>query len=158
MIQDVVEDMPTSSSEATEQATMTQLRLALVLHQLLRDNAKQNSISPSTVGGEGTILLDKINKYINKNISRGFSLKEVAQYIGYSESHLRSIFRHQIKMSLGHYINEVRLRKATGLLHQGDLNISTVGEMSGYASLYSFSRAFRNALGCSPSEYKEKYR
>ncbi len=158
MIREIVEEVPTSQPYSPEQATMLQLRLALVLHQLLCTDSDSPKPSPAPVVGEGAILLDKVHQYIYKNISREFSIQELAHHVGYSESHLRNLFRNLMLMSLGRYINELRLRKATGLLHQGDLNISQVAEMSGYSSLFSFSRAFRRALDCSPSKYKENCR
>ena len=158
MIREIVEEIPSSQPHSPEQATMTQLRLALVLHQLLSTGNGSPKPSPAPVVGEGAILLDKVNQYIYKNINREFSIQELARHVGYSESHLRNLFRTLIMMSLGRYINELRLRKATGLLHQGDLNISQVAETCGYSSLFSFSRAFRRALDCSPSKYKENCR
>lgn len=133
-------------------AAAARLQLALVLHELSRGGG----VLPETgvVGHEAAGLLEKINRFLYQNIERPFVLEELARQVGYSESHLRTLFKRSLRMSLGKYISEIRLRKACGLLHQGELNISEIAGKCGYGSLFSFSRAFRQAMGCSPRDYR----
>jgi AraC-like DNA-binding protein len=151
-----LESAGTATPPLPSQVAQAQLRLALLLHQLL-DNAPERFTSPPPTDlDDGALLLEKINRFLHLNISSSFTIHQLAGAVGYSASHLRNIFKESLHMSLGAYIREVRLRKATGLLHQGALSISEVSEACGYNSLFSFSRAFRKSIGSSPSEYKQR--
>jgi len=155
---DLLEDIASPGPfPAPERVTQAQIRLALMLGQLLLDHAASAaapSIPPDS--GQVTQLLEQVNRFLYCHIGQPFTLKELARAIGYSESHLRSLFRNSLRMSLGRYISEIRLRKATGLLHQGSLTVSQIAEACGYNSLFSFSRAFQQGFGCSPSEFRKK--
>lgn len=155
LLQNIMEEITEVWPPRQEQVVQAQFHLSLILHQLLKD---ASPLPPFRMGqaNEDAVILDRINYFIYNNISRSFTLKELAQATGYSESYLRHLFCRAQNMSLGQYVTEVRLRKATGLLHRGGLNISQISEACGYNSLYSFSRAFRHTLGCSPTEFKAR--
>lgn len=143
--------LPPSPSAALK----AQLHLALFLKELL---SGQSLPVPSEISGSASAvkLLEKVNRYLNAHIETAFDLTDLAHHIGYSESHLRSLFRRAVRMSLGDYISTVRLRKATGLLHAGELTISRIAEACGYNSIFAFSRAFHRAIGCSPTEFRKR--
>ena len=67
----------------------------------------------------------------------------MARGIGCSESNLSHQFKKYFKMSLGHYVAQMRLSKAVSLLRKNSLNISGVAQACGYGSLYAFGRKFR---------------
>ena len=103
-----------------------------------------------------TPLIDKINLYIIKNIYHPLSIEEIAQKFHYSESHLRAIYRSEMKLSIGAYIQEIRIHKAQEYLGSTDLTISAIAELCGYTSLYVFSNSFKKYLKISPLQYRKK--
>jgi len=145
-----------SGDLSPQQVGVAQVRLGLVLAQLLLQQAELSAPPQHPDSIEGAALLEAVNRFFNRNVGHPFTLKELAQAIGYSPSHLRSIFRSAVGISLGQYISQARLMKATGLLHRGGKSISEVAEACGYASLFSFSRAFRKAYGCSAREFRKR--
>lgn len=84
--------------------------------------------------------------------------KQLAAKIGISESHLRARFRAACGESLGQRLRRLRLRNACGLLHLSDRRITEVGELCGFATVFSFSRAFRREYGLSPLAYRKSMR
>ena len=54
------------------------------------------------------------------------------------------------------YICSIRLRRARQLLAESRMPIGAVAAECGFASLYHFSRAFHEASGISPSEYRAR--
>jgi AraC-like DNA-binding protein len=82
------------------------------------------------------------------------SVKEMARSIGISSSHLRARFRASCGVSLGRHLRRLRLEKACGLLRLSPCRVSEAAEQCGFTSIYSFSRAFRNAYGVSPLAYR----
>ena len=61
-------------------------------------------------------------------------------------------------MSIGRHLRQLRLEQACGLLRLGPQRVSEVAEQCGFASIYSFSRAFRLAYGVSPLAYRHSGR
>jgi len=141
-----------------DQTTGSTLWLLLMLRDLTQSilRKREITVSPDPKDEMAQTLLECVNRFLHHNMTRPFKLKELSRECGYSESHLRSLFRQHIHISLGEYLAEARLRKATGLLHQGTMNITEISESCGYGSLYAFSRVFRQRLGLSPRDYRKK--
>ena len=111
--------------------------------------------APPIVSTEAQKLLECIHAYLYRHIDQPFKLEDMARGIGCSKSHLYRQFKEYFKISLGHYVAKMRLKKAVHLLHEDSLNISGVAQACGYASvLHAFSRTFHAAMGCSPREYR----
>ena len=51
---------------------------------------------------------------------------------------------------------EVSVRKACELLDSGRYLIAQIADMTGYNDQQYFSKAFKKALGMTPSEYRKK--
>lgn len=75
----------------------------------------------------------------------------LARHLGLSESHLRERFRRETGLSLGRYLREARLRQAALWLREEGLSVKAAAARAGYPDPFSFSRAFRRALGRPPS-------
>ena len=101
------------------------------------------------------VLLEKINQYIRSHLDAPITLGAMAETLGYSESHLRLVFRTELGMSLGKYIRESRLSYAAMLLHSTHSNVSEVAQKCGFESLFAFSRAFKRAYGMPPKPYSK---
>lgn len=101
-------------------------------------------------------ILEAVNAWVMSRIHRGFLLGELAASLGYSESHLRALFRAETHHSLGQHIRRLRLLKGCQLLQETALGISEVAARCGFDSVYSFSRAFRRNFSTTPSAYRRK--
>jgi AraC-like DNA-binding protein len=54
-----------------------------------------------------------------------------------------------------HYLARWRMQIAAGLLSRG-VNIATIAAETGYGSEAAFSRAFKNVVGVSPSDWRRR--
>lgn len=104
------------------------------------------------------VLFEKINEYVRTHIECPMTIGDLAKELGYSISYLRLLFRDRLGISLGRYIRESRLSHAARLLQTGNLSVTEVSKVSGFESLYTFSRAFKNAYGISPKSYSRMVR
>jgi AraC-like DNA-binding protein len=132
------------------EADLTVLVLALLLARV-RQAGPARRRGPMPSGAPG--LITQVNEFA---LRRGESLsaKEIARGLGISVSHLRARFRASCGVSLGRHLRRLRLEKACGLLRLSRNRVAEVGELCGFTSIYSFSRAFRNAYGVSPLAYR----
>ncbi len=98
---------------------------------------------------------DKINSlldYIESNLAGEISHREMAEMMAMSVYELRRIFAFIIGTPLSDYIRQRRLSAAVFDLRGGELSITEIAAKYGYDSPSSFSRAFRDMQGVSPSE------
>jgi AraC-like DNA-binding protein len=67
-----------------------------------------------------------------------------------SESHLRSRFREETRLSIGRYLRETRLRRAANWIKEEGLSVKCVSERAGYPDIHTFSRSFSRVFGHPP--------
>jgi len=131
---------------------LSPLYLSLLIGRIL---SVAKDITPASEIDWNQPLLSKISKAITHHLSQPTSIKEIARELGISESHLRAKFRALTGRSLGVHLRRIRIRTACSLLLSSKRSIGEIGEACGFENVFAFSRAFRNALGISPSEYRK---
>ncbi len=82
---------------------------------------------------------------------------QLAEQAAVSEVYFRRVFKNKFGTSPKQYIQSLRIRNAENLLRNEYLSISSVAELSGFASVYHFSRSFKLATGYTPTEYMKLY-
>lgn len=109
------------------------------------------------VQNEKFAILKEAEKYIGENISNPkLSIEDLASVSNVSPVYFRRLFKEKYGYSPYQYIENVRMNKAKELLTD-EANIQSISEQCGYASIYSFSRAFKKSVGISPKAFKDKY-
>ncbi|WP_263701983.1 AraC family transcriptional regulator [Bacillus thuringiensis] len=91
-------------------------------------------------------------RYIENNLTNEINFKEVAKLAYCSEYHFKRMFSFLAGISLSEYIRCRRLTLAAFELKNSDAKVIDVAIKYGYNSPDSFSRAFQNLHGITPSE------
>lgn len=99
-------------------------------------------------------VTSSVQKIIYSDMSRNYSVDEIAHTIGISESKLFKTMRKEIGLSPGKYIRQIKMNYACSLIESGKYNISEVAYLCGYDSNSNFSRSFKSVLGFSPTKLK----
>lgn len=99
--------------------------------------------------------LDKAFKYIDDNFHSRISLADVSKAAGFSEYHFSRVFKKATEKNFHNYLNEYRIKKSEQLLFEGAA-IADAAFRSGFNSIVTFNRIFKQVKGCSPSEYMKK--
>lgn len=86
------------------------------------------------------------------------TLDELAAISGLSKRHLCRSFRQSTGQTVLEKINEVRFSRALLSISNGSININDIAKEAGYKSLSSFSQAYKNWYGKSPTNYKPLYK
>lgn len=90
--------------------------------------------------------------YIEENLDNEIDFKEVARLALCSEYHFQRMFSFLAGISLSEYIRRRRLTLAAFELNNSSIKIIDVAIKYGYKSPDSFTRAFQNLHGITPSE------
>ena len=90
--------------------------------------------------------------YANPTLSN----TEIARYCGISLNYLQKEFVKRLSTTPKQFLQDVRIERAKHLLSSTLLNVSEVGTAVGYASLYHFSRVFKQETGLSPTDYRKE--
>ena len=99
--------------------------------------------------------LNEMTKYIEEHLTEEIDYKVLAKIVGVSEYSLQRIFMFLTNYSIAEYIRKRRLSKAFEELKTTDIKIIDLAIKYQYDSSISFSRAFKNTFGITPSECRE---
>jgi len=94
-------------------------------------------------------------EYIEDNIANEIDFKEVARLAFCSEYHFQRMFSFLSGVTLSEYIRRRRLTLAALELINSNIRIIDVAIKYGYSSPDSFTRAFQNLQGITPSEARK---
>jgi AraC-like DNA-binding protein len=99
-------------------------------------------------------LADRVKLVLASDLSRRWTLAEIAAEVGGSPVYLTQIFRKVEGIPLYRYQLLLRLARALTLLPQYD-DLTALSLDLGFSSHSHFSAAFREAYGRSPSEFRQ---
>jgi AraC family transcriptional regulator len=94
-------------------------------------------------------VLDRMH-HLNSELN----LQTLAAETGYSRSHFLRMFRLSTGYTPHRYLLHLRLKRAQELLKQPFLSLIDIAAVCGFSSHAHLSRAFRQLLGVTPSEYR----
>lgn len=100
--------------------------------------------------------IKKAVDYMEKNFLEEYTdIQKLADLCELSTSRFTRIFKSIYNTTPTKYMNFLRIERAKKLLSETDLQISVISEMSGFTSMYYFSRLFKKVTGTSPLKYRE---
>lgn len=106
------------------------------------------------------IELEKINsakKYILEHLSESLTIPILAGYVGANQCYLKKGFKEVFGQTIFEFIQEHRMVKARHLLQQPFPVITEISYAVGYSSLSSFSQAYKNYFGISPTDQLRQF-
>ena len=120
---------------------------------------KYDDAGDLTTNSKDKEFIEKLLKYVNDNIEEdNLNIINIADEFSMS----RSTFFRKVKIITGttgkEFIDSVRLKRATKLLLESDLNISEIAYAVGHSNPQYFSKWFKSHYKMSPSEYILKYK
>lgn len=110
------------------------------------------------VGSQGKIsdIIRQAQNYILVHVSEPISFSCLADELGIGYSTFRHRFKQQIGISPAQFQNSIRINRAQDLLSSTDLSISEIAGLTGFETIYYFSRLFKNKTGLSPKTFRAK--
>ena len=103
-------------------------------------------------------IIQTARDFILNNLDKNIRARDVAEQVHLSESYFTIYFKNKTGTNFRDYVLTARINLAKKLLASGDANISEIAWKVGYQDYRSFSRAFKNETGMSPSDYMNSFR
>lgn len=92
--------------------------------------------------------------YLDQHYAEDLTLEKVADVAGFSKFHFSRIFKQFSGFNFCDYLRRRRIKSAEVLLMKPGLSISEIALQSGFSSVSTFNRTFKQAKGCTPTEYR----
>ena len=103
-----------------------------------------------------TPLVRKAMNYIELNIGKGVSLKDLAGELNVNASYLSTVFKKEIGQTVTEYINQRRVEMAILYLNTSSMQIQDIAFQVGICDVNYFSKVFKKITGMTPTKYREK--
>jgi AraC-like DNA-binding protein len=101
--------------------------------------------------------LNEAREIIDRDVSRHYTILEIARLVGLSESRLTRGFKLLYKMGLFEYLENKRLEKGKYLVENTDRSLKEISRSLGYKYRNSFSLAFKKKFGQDPRSWRKKF-
>ena len=103
----------------------------------------------------GNHLVDSAISMVTQRFAECIGLREIADSLCLSESHLSRLFKDQTGINFLQYLQAYRVNRSIELLHDPSMNISMICHRCGFPSPGYFSKIFRRFIGSSPSQFRD---
>ena len=101
--------------------------------------------------------IKEVHKLIIASPEKNYTVEDLSKLFGIPESTLRKNFREIYGSPIYKYIKKVKINKAAELLKSdSNLKILDVAEIVGYDNPSKFAAAFKDVMGLTPMEFKQK--
>lgn len=117
-----------------------------LIETILEDHGWNTSV-PETAQSTTAAL---VKAYLDANYHLECNLDQLAAQFSYSKFYLEKLFQKTYGTSIVRYRNQQRMVEAQNLLRNH--SVTETAQLTGYSSIYTFSRAFRTFYGYSPTQ------
>lgn len=96
-------------------------------------------------------------EFINNNLSHDLAVPALAAQVGMSERNFARMFKQEVQMTPGQYVEAVRLEAARRLVDDAKIPMKTVAMQSGFGDVITLRRAFVRHFAISPTNYRKSF-
>lgn len=98
-----------------------------------------------------------LRNFLTANGWEKANIVTLAQAFGFSPSHFRAKFTHEVGISPGAFLKNLRLEQARELLMSSDWSIKQIAVHLGYGEIASFDHVFRATFGTTPTLFRKTH-
>lgn len=140
----------------TEYKAQGRLEIYQPFIQLILARILEVSPLNANSGTEHQQTVWRIADYVNRHYHDNITLDKMAKDLNINKYRLSRLFSDIFGQNFPTYVNNLRLAYACNLLTGSDYSITNVSEESGFGSLRTFFRVFRNKYGMTPQAYRKQ--
>ena len=107
---------------------------------------------------DGNARINKIVQFVEKNYHHKISLEDVGELVGMSASSVSRFFKQRTRHNFWDYLNGFRIDRAAQMMIETEHTISEISYACGFNNISNFNRVFRERIGTTPSDYRNKFK
>lgn len=100
-------------------------------------------------------IVDDVKNELISDLESKITIDELAERHGISKTSLKNCFKKVHGKPIFKWRKEYKLEHACKLIENENYTLSEISKMVGYSSPSKFTQAFKEYVGCTPSEYKK---
>ena len=104
-----------------------------------------------------TEIIESARLYIDQHYMDDIGLDDVAAFSGFSKYYFSRVFKQKLGVSLSDYLRTKRLSVAEDMLIHTQKPMHEVADASGFGSIATFNRVFKEVKHITPTKYREIY-
>jgi len=143
--------------EATIYSYFMQLYLIVLKSEIYNRKAFLSHDTAGTKLNEHVRKLLDVCRYVNDHFTQSLTLSDVARRFGFSKYHFSRLFKDFTHSTFHQYLIHLRISHAEALLANCEVSVMDVALMSGFSSISTFNRVFREQKMMSPTTYRKRY-
>lgn len=97
----------------------------------------------------------RVLRALEQDPARVFTVRELAKVAGASRATFKRLFRAATGQSPRRFLAQRRLAMVAELLATSQASLAEIARLTGYASEFSLSRAFKRQHGVAPARYRQ---
>ncbi len=126
--------------------------LLRIWHMLLEHLDTSAEQPPFVERKEAQDMMD----FLRKHYAEDITLDRVASHVHMSQGECCRLFKQTYGCSIMTYLTDYRLEESIRLLSDAQLNVSHIAELCGFNSTSYYIKRFREKVGISPLQYRNK--
>ncbi len=132
----------------------SQIKANFALQKLLIDCYFENK---KTADNDNYPQITYQIEQIQQNPGKWWSSQQMAEHCNLSENQFRKVFKTKTGIAPKQYIDQVKIKHASGLLCNSSKPITEIAVILGYNNPYHFSHRFKCLTGMAPEHYRRHY-
>jgi AraC-like DNA-binding protein len=127
--------------------------------QIFRQQPERGPPAPPNAADQ--LILQKLHRLFERDKiyqEATYGRAELARELGIGEAHLSRLMNIYYGKTIPQILNEHRVADAQRLLKETDAPIQQIFEESGFNSITTFNRVFKDLVGEAPTEYRGRFR
>lgn len=101
--------------------------------------------------------IKQMMRYVQEHYAEKISTVQLANAAFLSERGCYRAFQENLHMTPADYIRSYRLQTACQMLCKGEASLTEISQMCGLGSSSYFGKVFKEAIGCTPQQYRQKW-
>ncbi|MDE6625801.1 MAG: AraC family transcriptional regulator [Lachnospiraceae bacterium] len=150
MLRDIERIQGVIGTETEELGTM---RIIYGIWETLSSNIVQYSADSNLVNHDLVIIKEMIS-YIQKHYTERVTIKQLCEVGWIGKTKCTSLFDRYVNMTPMQYVKNYRIERSIKLLRETDKRITDIAYEVGFSEGSYFSESFRQAMGCSPQQFR----
>lgn len=143
------------AATSSDRSYLESLCMVLCREVLLAQEQCDEARLKRPTGGLSSRARRLVKDFLRDNLERKIELQELSVLAGISQFHFSRAFKVSFGLPPHQYLLNLRLRKASELLRDKRNPITDIALNVGFSCSSEFARAFRQAMDCTPREFRQ---